>query len=410
MADITVLDVLLSGREIGTLTDFGGGRILFAFSQSYIDDPERPTLSLSFKDSLGGLITDIPPTDGRVPPFFANLLPEGPLRDYLAQRAGVVGQGDFFLLKALGRDLPGAVEVREATTGVPISDDATAAAEADVRDQILENALRFSLAGVQLKFSVVMEVAGALTIPAQGIGGGWIIKLPSSRYHNVPENEFSMMTLADAMGMEVPEVRLVPFQKIAGLPEEIGHLDGAALAIKRFDRTADGGAIHIEDFAQVFSVYPEEKYRRATYRNIAQVIWAEIGEEGITEFIRRLVFCILTGNADMHLKNWSLIYADGRAAALSPSYDFVSTVPYIADESMALKLDESASVLEIGSDQLAHFAARAGLPETMVLAVARDTVERFHDAWRNYRPNLPLPDDIAKSIDAHVAKIPLANE
>jgi serine/threonine-protein kinase HipA len=408
MADITVLDVLLNGREIGTLTDFGGGRILFAFSQDYIDDPERPTLSLSFKDSLGGLITDIPPTDGRVPPFFANLLPEGPLRDYLTQRAGVEGQGDFFLLKALGRDLPGAVEVREATTGVPVSDDESAAA--DVRNQILENALRFSLAGVQLKFSVVMEVAGALTIPAQGVGGGWIIKLPSSRYHNVPENEFSMMTLADAMGMEVPEVKLVPFEQISGLPDEIGHLEGSALAIKRFDRPADGGAVHIEDFAQVFSVYPEEKYRRATYRNIAQVIWAEIGEDGITEYIRRLVFCVLTGNADMHLKNWSLIYTDGRAAALSPSYDFVSTVPYIADDTMALKLDQSASVLDFGSDRLARFAARAGLPETMVLDVARDTVERFHDAWRNFRPHLPLPDDIVKSIDAHVAKIPLANE
>ena len=122
------------------------------------------------------------------------------------------------------------------------------------------------------------------------------------------------------------------------------------------------------------------------------------------------MFCVLTGNADMHLKNWSLIYNDGRAAALSPSYDFVSTVPYIADETMALKLDDSASVLEFGSDQLARFAARAGLPETMVLAVAKDTVERFHDAWGNFRPHLPLPDDIVKSIDTHVAKIPLANE
>jgi serine/threonine-protein kinase HipA len=89
MPDVSVLEVLLYGEQIGTLTLVQGTRTLFAFNKAYIDNPERPTLSLSFKDQFGKLLTDIPPTNTRVPPFFANLLPEGPLREYLAKQAGV---------------------------------------------------------------------------------------------------------------------------------------------------------------------------------------------------------------------------------------------------------------------------------------------------------------------------------
>jgi serine/threonine-protein kinase HipA len=82
----------------------------------------------------------------------------------------------------------------------------------------------------------------------------------------------------------------------------------------------------------VFGVYPERKYKRASYRNIAEVLWAETGETGIMEFLRRLVFNTLIGNADMHLKNGSLIYPDRRRAALAPAYDFVSTIASLPDD------------------------------------------------------------------------------
>ena len=68
--------------------------------------------------------------------------------------------------------------------------------------------LRFSLAGVQLKFSAMGDARGGLTIPARGVGGDWIVKLPSLQFPGVPENEFSMMTLARAVGISVPVVKL----------------------------------------------------------------------------------------------------------------------------------------------------------------------------------------------------------
>ena len=114
MVDVSVLEVALHGRRIGTLTLLPGDQTLFTFDQSYVDDPDRPVLSLSFKDVSGELIEDLRPTRTRVPPFFANLLPEGPLRAYLGKRAAVNPKREFFLLWMLGRDLPGALTITPA--------------------------------------------------------------------------------------------------------------------------------------------------------------------------------------------------------------------------------------------------------------------------------------------------------
>ncbi len=374
MADLSVLTVALYGEPIGTLTLLPGDQTLFTFDQGYIDNPDRPTLSLSLKDALGELITDIQPTRTRVPPFFSNLLPEGHMRDYLAKKAGVNSKREFFLLWVLGRDLSGAITVIPAE-GEPWPPK-TESTEA-VENLSTERVLRFSLAGIQLKFSAVQAAAGGLTIPVEGVGGSWIVKLPSMKFEGVLENEFAMMELARAIGIDVPEVRLVPLREIAGMPDDIARLEGNALAVKRFDRTEDGGAVHIEDFAQVFGLYPEKKYERASYRNIAEVLWAETGEEGIAEFVRRLVFNVLIGNADMHLKNWSLIYPDRKTAALSPGYDFVSTIAYLPDDKMALTLGRSKKMADLSLDQLAYLAAKARLPEKLVLDTAKETVERF---------------------------------
>jgi serine/threonine-protein kinase HipA len=88
--------------------------------------------------------------------------------------------------------------------------------------------LRFSLAGVQHEFSAVTSATGGLTIPAKGIGGSWVIKLPSEEYEGVPENEYSMMTLARLVGMNVPAVELVGLESIANLPEDIVSMKGQA--------------------------------------------------------------------------------------------------------------------------------------------------------------------------------------
>lgn len=407
MADVSVLNVSLYGERIGTLTLLPGDQTLFVFDQAYIDSSDRPTLSLSVKDEFGELITDVRPTRTRVPPFFSNLLPEGALRDYLAKKAGINPQREFFLLWVLGRDLPGAL------TMTPVDGEAwppEKGGKGPAEQAAAETILRFSLAGVQLKLSAVMEATGGLTIPAEGVGGAWIVKLPSMKFEGVPENEYAMMELARAVGMDVPEVRLVPLSEIGGLPEDVARLEGNALAVRRFDRTQDGGLLHIEDFAQVFGVYPEKKYERASYRNIAEVLWAETGEEGVAEFIRRLVFNALIGNADMHLKNWSLIYPGRKSPALAPAYDFVSTIAYLPDDKMALTLGRSKAMSELSLDQLAYLAAKAKLPEKLVLDTAKDIVIRFMDVWHDGHVIQGEFPKLAETIKTHLKRIPLVEE
>ncbi len=407
MADVELLEVCLHGEPVATLNRLGDDRIAFAFLRDYIDNPRRPTLSLAFKDDLGGLITDHPPTRPRLLPYFSNLLPEGALRDYLARRAGVKSQREFFLLWALGDDLPGAVTARPAATW-PISTPGPEPGDRPSGDRPRpDRPFRFSLAGVQLKFSAVAEAAGGLTIPARGVGGSWIVKLPSPVFERLPENEYAMMTLAGRIGIDVPETRLTPVANIANLPAGVARVGDTALAVRRFDRADDGSAVHAEDFAQVFGLYPEDKYGRASYRNIAGVIWTETGETGITEFIRRLVFNALIGNADMHLKNWSLLYPDRRTAVLAPGYDYVSTIAYLPDDSMALKCVHSNEFSRFSMDELRSLADKAFLPRTIVLQTARETTERFLDAWTGERSHLDLPRATIAAIDAHLARVPI---
>jgi len=406
MPDVSVLDVRLYGKPIATLTHLQGDRAIFAFNQSYVDDPQRPTLSLSFKDSFGGLITDFASVQRVVPPFFSNLLPEGPLRRYLAQRAGIKPEREFFLLWMLGQDLPGAVSVH-----APDNESLPPAGDTEPERRLREGALRFSLAGVQLKFSAVQNDGrgSGLRIPVTGTGGSWIVKLPSQQFAGVPENEFSMMTIAGMLGMDVPDVSLIALDAIEGLPKGLGDFSGPAYAVRRFDRTA-AGPVHIEDFAQVFGIFPDDKYNKATYRRIAHVLGIEAGTAGVAEFTRRLVFSTLIGNADMHVKNWSLIYPDARTPALAPAYDLLSTVPYIPDATAALRYSRTRKMTEFSTDELRHLAGKAALPEKHVLDTAAETVARFRHVWAAEKKNLPLMKTVVDAIDGHLPTIPIYGE
>ena len=404
---VSTLNVLLYGEPIATITNVGNDRTLFAFMDSYIHDESRPVLGLGLKDALGGLLTNFKPTQTKLTPFFSNLLPEETMRHYLAERAGVNPAREFFLLWVLGQDLAGAITV-EPADGEALPPNV----QQDIDDETkIDVPMRFSLAGVQLKFSAVQQANGGLIIPATGQGGSWIVKLPSSRFDAVPENEYSMMELARMLGMDVPETQLLPISQIANIPDGIGKFGDAfknaqAFVIKRFDRAGDQ-AVHIEDFAQVFGVYPQDKYKKASMRNIAQVIGIEGQDEDIAEFTRRLVFNTLIGNADMHLKNWSVIYKDKRAASIAPAYDFVSTIPYIQDDSASLKVSRSKKFSDFTLDELSHLAAKAMLPEKLVLDTAKQTVAGFHEIWAKEKAHLPLTKSMIEAIETHLRSIPL---
>lgn len=409
---VAVLEVLLHGQSIGTLTRTPGDTTLFAFNSHYMEDAARPTLSLSFKTSEGALRTRLPTYQTRLMPFFSNLLPEGHLRQYLAERGQIHPDREFFLLWLLGEDLPGAVRVRPIEGDVlppAYARDTAAESDGSRAGPYGSQVLRFSLAGVQMKFSAIAEASGGLTIPARGVGGTWIIKLPSERFVGVPRNEYSMMTLASKMGMNVPRVKLVDIREIQNLPSGLGQLrEHEAIAVERFDHFPDGTGVHTEDFAQVFDLYAAEKYKKASSMNILRVLGMETPQHDVQEFIRRLVFNALIGNSDMHVKNWSLIYPDRSRPRISPAYDFLSTTAYIPDETSGLKVSRSKYYKDLTRDELMHMADRASIPERVVLDAADETVQRFRELWPQERSNLPLSHDVIEAVERQLNLVPLA--
>src|SRR5690606_25861740 len=150
------------------------------------------------------------------PTWFSHLLPETRLRAAIADAADVNEKREFFLLEAIGGDdLPGALRVTPTDP-----EHATEVPSPPVRastSRVEDSALKFSLAGVQLKFSVIDSAAG-LTVPASGEAGQWIAKLPDQRpgFAGVPEAELAGLEYARACGVEVPEARLVPVEDIGG--------------------------------------------------------------------------------------------------------------------------------------------------------------------------------------------------
>lgn len=400
------LNVLLHGIHVATIENTEGDVNVVTIDRDFANDPEAPTLSFkAFRDPATGAYRTTPrPTQTVVHPYFANLLPEGPLRKYLSAHAHVKSIRDFPLLWLLGNDLPGALIMRDADGEElpPPDDDATTEADEEHDPSVL----RFSLSGVQLKFSASGDPDRGLTIPLRGMGGHWIVKLPDQRYDRVPENEFSMMTFAKAVGIDVPRVGLVSRNDIGGVPIDI-RFEGNAYYIERFDRTTDGGRIHTEDFAQANQFYPSEKYKRFNFDQLLIQVADAMGSEAAMALIERIVFNIGIGNGDMHAKNWSVIYRDGRTPSLTPAYDYVSTLLYVEAENVGMNLAGTKQFLDIDMERLMRLAARAHVSTKMAETRARQMVERMHEIWPTIKDTLPLANDLRETITEHMARVPL---
>jgi serine/threonine-protein kinase HipA len=397
-ATIPSLDVLLHELKVGTIVRTPGDFNAFSFDDAYRATGGLAILSLSFRAAAGGLRRDPRPLAGALPAFFANLLPEDKLREAMEKHhAGQVRAGnDFDLLAALGADLPGAVRVLPSDGTVAVTEDAS-------KDK---PKARFSLAGVQMKLSVMKNTGngGGLTLPMGDAQGQYIAKFPSTAFPGVSENEFANLALAAAIGMDVPERELVGKSDFEDIPTEFDTLsEGKVLLVKRFDRGASGERVHIEDFAQVFGVYPSRKYDGAAYHDIAAALSAAVAPAAALEYVRRLALMAITGNGDMHLKNWSLIYrGNGDKPELAPIYDVLSTVPYLPADALALSLGGERAFKALAAPRWKAFANRARLPEPAVLKAVVDVVERVNAHWWGLPERTVVPENVLGRIDEHV--------
>lgn len=390
--------VSLDETAVGTLRFTEGEHSEFAFRADYRDLPDRPVLGQFFEDDLERSYRN----RMRLIPFFSNLLPEGALRDLLATKAGVHREREFFLIQELEEDLPGAVRLRaigESSEPEPLDE--------EPKGPPLESGLRFSLAGVQLKFSMIRSAGRGLTIPMRGEQGDWIAKLPDGRFEGVPENEYVVMTWARQVGIDVPEFELFEVAELVNLPPEAQNLPGRAFASKRFDRVA-GKRIHMEDFAQVFGRYAHEKYKGASYESIGRLLYALGGADTLKEYIRRLVFMVLVGNADAHLKNWSLLYPDCQQAVLSPAYDLVAVVAFLPNQTLGLSLAGSKFFSDVSVESFRRFARKLRVDEQSVLDVVREARDRTLDVLNGGQESERAAVLARRLLAEHLPQVPLA--
>lgn len=191
-----------------------------------------------------------------------------------------------------------------------------------------------TVTGVQPKLSLHLasaehpDLARRFTIV--GMWGGYILKPPSPHYPQLPEVEDLTMHLA-----AIAKIRVVPHSLIR---MGSGHL---AYITKRIDRVKKQ-KLHMEDMCQLTGRLTEDKYH-ASYEQIAKTILKYSINPGldVVNFFEEVLFSFLTGNADMHLKNFSLLHQPPSGPTLSPAYDLVATtlVNPADDEDLALTLN-----------------------------------------------------------------------
>ncbi|WP_431812997.1 type II toxin-antitoxin system HipA family toxin [Kocuria sp. cx-455] len=383
------LSVSLHNKQIGSLYINSGGSI-FVFSEEYLNDSDRKVLGLGFEERL----TDAPQlTKDDIHPWFANLFPEGGFSRVLKSSLGINEKSKRYeqiaqLLAQVGADLPGAVSViPKYETGYPstnmnrtnssYSEDASGL-QVNSRtstDSFSALSMKFSLAGIQVKFSADVS-SDRFTLPASSSQAKWFVKPPAQDFPHLPENEHAVMQLAAHAGLNVAHTKLVSKEQFRDVPDRVWAGKGHGLAIERFDRTNSGPRIHMEDLAQVRFYNPRDKYK-GTFETIGAYFYRGRDQSSLLEFSHRLAFNLLLGNHDAHLKNWSLLYPDGRNPRISPAYDLVSVIVYPwVTKDIGLKFGNRRHYSNISLDSFDRLSRKIEFSEFSIT----DSVRQFINA------------------------------
>lgn len=196
---------------------------------------------------------------------------------------------------------------------------------------------KHTVTGVQPKLSLGIERKNTETerLTIVRMPGSYILKPPTKKYPTLPEVEHLTMKLAET-------------SKIKTVPNSLVYLKSGQLAYitKRVDRTKSG-KVHMEDMCQLTERLTEHKYK-GSHEQVAKAILKHASNPGldIVNYYELVIFCFLTGNNDMHLKNFSLIKDPNYR--LCPAYDLVASELLVEgdDEELALNLNGKKNKLK----------------------------------------------------------------
>lgn len=271
-------------------------------------------------------------------PIFDMNLPEGELRSALSRRfkKAIAGFDDFDLLRVTGAYQLGRVSTnlgvsQREVPAVNLRDLATYEGADDLAAHLIQEYAAYSgVSGVQPKV-LVRNIADPETHLSRLThrSATHIVKTWNpDEFPYLAENEFFCMRAAQAAGLKVPKYSLSD--------------NGRLFIIERFDIDDEGNYLGFEDFC-VLSGWPSSAKYDGTYEGCAKIIKAFVSEqhasEALTDYFKGLVLSCAVRNGDHHMKNLGVLYRSPVAGAevnLAPTYDIVSTTPYIAGDSLAL--------------------------------------------------------------------------
>lgn len=321
------LDVYLGTDHAGVLQQDEHKQLAFSYTQKWLADPGNKPISLSLPlqpQAFDDLSTRI---------WFANLLPEGRIREAVAKRHGINRNNEFAMLAAIGRDCAGAVSIwpqgeftKRATAKEQISNAELAQIIQTRKLPLLvagTNDIRLSLAGAQEKLPLIYDRSRFYLTQGE-MPSTHILKPAIDDLLQSVHNEVFCMQLASACGLNTAAASIVKLNEIVEVA-----------LIERFDRKQKNKKtvrIHQEDFCQALGMHPDAKYQSEGGPDLARCAqairqWSIKPGHDLKVFIDWVIFNVFIGNCDAHAKNISFTYTP-KGPVLAPFYDLICTRVY----------------------------------------------------------------------------------
>lgn len=387
------LYVYHSHRRVATLDQQG-----LSYDAAWLADPSAFPLSYSLPKQERVLDLSL------AWPWLVNLLPEGDSRKRIATRLKISQDNDLQLLRALGRDCAGAVQIyledppasseTQPTLGSYVRLDPekleALASTPGSAAALLHKDVRMSLAGAQDKIPLRLCDDQSLWLPIQGAPSTHLLKCPNPSFSQLVANEHYCLRLAQAVGLKVAKSQIIHSPKGQRL-----------LLLERFDREhrtpspapAKGQRqaqlpwatrLHQEDFAQALGRAHYEKYESEGGPSFSECVdlvrrSAKRPAQEIPQLIRWLAFCLIVGNRDNHAKNLARMFDSG-SWTLAPFYDLVCTRAYEGiDRSLAMSIGTQQDISRVNTKAWQDEAKACRLGFKTLVREVQDMCQKVRD-------------------------------
>jgi serine/threonine-protein kinase HipA len=370
------LNVFYGSALVGVIEANDLRRMSFKYSDSWLESPDSFPVSRS-----------LPPDADPYPPerahsFFANLLPEGLVRQSTARRLGISEDNDFEMLKEIGGECAGALWIGPGRPPDPSQPEyrpmgrdeiASLARSSNALAGVARKGVRLSLAGAQDKLPLLLR-DGEFLLPLDGAPSSHILKLPNKEYGDLPANELLSMELARRSGLPVADTSLLKIEELQ------------ICLVERFDRIYLNGVLtrlHQEDFCQALGLPHSKKYQDEggpTFSDCFHLL-QDVSSEPILDseiLLEWQIVNLLLGNADGHAKNLSLLYSSDGSIRLAPLYDIVCTLAYKSlPRGIAMPIGSASDLGRIGPRHFDMMADACEVSAAWLRGFAFGTAERF---------------------------------